>query len=671
MRNGFRVLIATSLLLGASLVQALGLGEPSVKSFLNQPLEVEIELLSLTMAEAESVTARLASLEDYQRVGIGQLRLSVPLSFSVFATSARTFVLVESSEAVHDPVVQLLLDVRWSGGRLLKEYTIFLDPPTLDLAPPRISRQAPAAIEEPPGRVETTPPETRPVTAPRPSAVPGIDTSGEIYGPVQGGETLWRIASNWVIGSGYSINQAMISIALANPQAFRNGNINRLQRGALLRLPDGTEVGRISRAEATQEVADQIDAWRRNIPLSQPPPVVSEAGSDIDAAADVDTGEVIDADAGVQPDTTAQVAPPQLPAARLELLASELDRDDRFGGDITSREEQRAQLSLVQELLHRAETAMRKSLGGNEALVKEIEELRATVLELSRIINLNDADLAALAARTRAARSRDKDDAPEGRDDLRAQGREIGDDQDAGVAGSQTTADIPVLTGPSAVTASDGRSTPSWWEQTWFIVTLAGMLLAGIVLLLRRGTRIGPADYGQRSLADALIEEEEEHVDYSAADIPGVEPETAEDDLSTLTEEAENILKSLEEENLEERRQDPDSIYEVQTQPDEITVEEDGTTVSTLNMDEDELSEFLAEKRTQKTDAVEADEGGDEDQEDGRTPETEDAMESRLDQAIACIESEDHDKARVLLEEVQESGDEQQQEKAKKLLDKL
>ena len=73
MRNGFRALIIISLVLCSSAAHALGLGEPSVKSFLNQTLEVEIELLSLTTAEAESVTARLASLEDYQRVGIAQM----------------------------------------------------------------------------------------------------------------------------------------------------------------------------------------------------------------------------------------------------------------------------------------------------------------------------------------------------------------------------------------------------------------------------------------------------------------------------------------------------------------------------------------------------------------------------------------------------------------------
>ena len=166
MRNGFRALVIIPLLLFSSAALALGLGKPSVKSFLNQPLEVEIELLGISPAETESVTARLATLRDYQRVGIGQLRLSVPLNFTVFATSNRAFILIESTEPVREPVIQLLLDVSWSRGRLLKEYTLFLDPPTVAIAPPRIIRQPPPQIIRQPEPEVTAAPETaQPETA--------------------------------------------------------------------------------------------------------------------------------------------------------------------------------------------------------------------------------------------------------------------------------------------------------------------------------------------------------------------------------------------------------------------------------------------------------------------------------------------------------------------------
>ena len=664
MRNGFRALIFTFLVLCSGGVQALGLGEPSVKSFLNQPLEVEIELLSLTTAEAESVIARLASVEDYQRIGSAQMRLSVPLNFTVFATSARTFILVESSDPVHDPVVQLLLDVNWSGGRLLKEYTLFLDPPTIDLAPPRVSLQ-PRTEPEPDQQPAQAQPQQS--EAPRQASAPRIVTSADSYGPVQSGETLWRIATDWIAGSGYTVNQAMVTIALANPQAFRNGNINRMQRGEVLRMPEQGEVGRISRGEANRTVTEHTDAWRRNIPLTAPPPVVSDAGTDADRAADSVEDADIASDAA-ESEATPEVSAPQLPQARLELVPTEVDVDDFLSGQATADSERRAQLSLVQELLHRAETAMRTGDGENEALAAEIENLRATVLELSRAMNIDDQDLATLAARTRETRNQAKDESQDSVDDLFAEAQGIVDDQGVADDVGDDAADEPQ---PAEAAEIDDTPAPSWWEQTWFIALLGAILLIGIVMLLRRGAKASPGDYGQRSLADALIEEEEEHVDYSAADIPGVEPETADDDLSTLTEEAENILKALEEENQEERGDDPESIYEPPVEEEDFTVEIDGTTVSTINVDEDELAQLMAENRSEDEDAGEPEDGSGDEQAEDEVPEGEDAMESKLDLAIAYIESDDKDKARELLTEVEEGGDKDQKAMAKKLLTKF
>ena len=128
------------LLFAAPQAFAIGLGDAEVRSYLNQPLLVRIQLLSSSGEELGSVTAGLASADDFEMMGLRQ-GISVPLHFDVHADSGNAYIDVSSRLAITDPVVQLVLEVRWSGGRMLREYTMFLDPPTFaSQAPqPRVS----------------------------------------------------------------------------------------------------------------------------------------------------------------------------------------------------------------------------------------------------------------------------------------------------------------------------------------------------------------------------------------------------------------------------------------------------------------------------------------------------------------------------------------------------
>jgi pilus assembly protein FimV len=108
---------------------ALGLGDAQVRSYLNQPLLAQIELVSTSGEELGSVTAGMASAEDFEMMGLS-LGISVPLHFEVYFDANEAYILVSSRLAITDPVVQLVLEVRWSGGRMLREYTLFIDPPT-------------------------------------------------------------------------------------------------------------------------------------------------------------------------------------------------------------------------------------------------------------------------------------------------------------------------------------------------------------------------------------------------------------------------------------------------------------------------------------------------------------------------------------------------------------
>src|SRR5690625_5650349 len=117
-------------------LQALGLGEARVESWLGQPLDVTVGLLDVDRDEAESVRVVPASLADFERLGIPSEALGLGLEVEVDRRATPPQVRVRSRHSANDPIVRLLLDARWANGRVLREYTLFLDPPVIDSAPP-------------------------------------------------------------------------------------------------------------------------------------------------------------------------------------------------------------------------------------------------------------------------------------------------------------------------------------------------------------------------------------------------------------------------------------------------------------------------------------------------------------------------------------------------------
>ena len=135
---------------------ALGLGGAVVESYLDQPLNVRVELISKTEAELQSITAGLASAEDFELLGLSRSAITVPLEFEVVIDVDQPYVRVTSDLRINEPVVQVLVEIVWSSGRMLREYTLFLDPPTIDSpAPPVMIKPAP--VKAPPVESKTPP----------------------------------------------------------------------------------------------------------------------------------------------------------------------------------------------------------------------------------------------------------------------------------------------------------------------------------------------------------------------------------------------------------------------------------------------------------------------------------------------------------------------------------
>jgi pilus assembly protein FimV len=274
----------------ASDIWALGLGDIRLSSALNEPLRAEIELLSATPEELNNIKIQLASAETFNRYGIDRPLFLTRLQFEV-SKSGRAegnVIRVTSVDPIREPFVTFLVEASWARGRLLREYTLLLDPPTF--APPPVAqapqavtaptRSAPAdsgQIERPPVSLpaepepepevepEYAPPAAGPRTTPPVSSEPAEEprpfdeTAGDEV-LVQRGDTLWGIAQRVRPDSRLSMNQTMLAIFEANPEAFA-GNINVMSAGASLRIPSADEIYRISRGDAEAEVSRQHESW--------------------------------------------------------------------------------------------------------------------------------------------------------------------------------------------------------------------------------------------------------------------------------------------------------------------------------------------------------------------------------------------------------------------------
>lgn len=328
MINKLRSALAIALIAAAGPAAALGLGQIQVKSRLDQPLLAEIQIISNDPGELEQLQARLASPETFRRVGLEPPSgITADLQFSV-ALDARgnPVIRVTSSTPVSQPLVSFLVEVEWGQGRLVREYSALLDTPRTVAAPAQPPIQAPIVappntiqqpVIAPPPAVAVTPeplPEEAPAVAqappppappaalePEPAAAaiadapdqapvatqaPSVAEPGNVN--VQSGDTLAKIAGALDASRDYTLDQTMLALLRANPEAFIHDNINLLKQGAVLRVPTSGEVAQYSQAEAAAVVRDHVDQWRvLRQPAPQPAAVVS---SDRDRAPQATTG---------------------------------------------------------------------------------------------------------------------------------------------------------------------------------------------------------------------------------------------------------------------------------------------------------------------------------------------------------------------------------------------
>jgi pilus assembly protein FimV len=269
------VAVASALLF--SNAYAAGLGKLTVLSSLGQPLRAEIELTSVSKDEAGTLAAKLASADAFRQANIDYHSALMSLRFAVEQRGERQFIRVTSGQPLNEPFVDMLLELSGPNGRLIREYTFLLDPP--DLRTTQSAQIAPAPLPE--STVSRTPQpiiQTEPapqaasesVTKPRQEGASGVvkpgrqsRSSAEARGEtnkgeyrVRNGDYLARIASQ-MKPSGVSLDQMLVALYQANPDAFVGNNMNRLKAGQILSVPNAETAHSISGAEARGVIVAQ------------------------------------------------------------------------------------------------------------------------------------------------------------------------------------------------------------------------------------------------------------------------------------------------------------------------------------------------------------------------------------------------------------------------------
>ena len=400
MKRPLQLPLAIALALGATNVLALGLGPVHVKSKLNQPLDAEIPVIEGAAHDADGLLVTLAGADDFERVGLSRSRLGVPLEFTVVKNAQGGLVIkVTSKEPVRAPYLDFLVEANWTKGRLLREYTVLLDPPVMA---PATGRATTTALAESPGTV-TVAKHTQPTQSVKPAAAAAAVkappaavkpvreaaaaskvSKGE-YGPVEAGQTLSEVARATREGTGASVNQMMMALLKSNPNAFYKDNINALKRGAILRVPAADEIKAIgSASDAAAQVHAQVEDWRGG---RAAPTLVADAGSKSPAPTVAVPAKSAKAAAASskQASERLELVPPKTGKDSMAMA----DKPGRGAGSPAATGELKSELARTKEAL----TAREQETGELKSKVKELEGLTG---KNDRLINLKDSEIADL-----------------------------------------------------------------------------------------------------------------------------------------------------------------------------------------------------------------------------------------------------------------------------------
>ncbi len=263
---------------------ALSLGRITVQSALGEPLRAEIEVPDINAEEASSLKTSVASPQAFAAAGLEYNAAIANLQASLQRRAdGRAYIRLTSDRPVNDPFVDMIIEASWSSGRILRDYTMLFDPPvsrrpaattatlpqTSSAPNPGFARPQPPVASEP-SRVIAPSRPAAPNTPARPAVAAQPEDAKRVV--VKAGDTAGKIAAN-TKPAGVSLDQMLVALLRANPDAFVRSNINRIRAGAVLDVPGTEQAQALSAAEATQTVIAQskdFNEFRRSLATNAP-----------------------------------------------------------------------------------------------------------------------------------------------------------------------------------------------------------------------------------------------------------------------------------------------------------------------------------------------------------------------------------------------------------------
>ena len=385
----------------------LGLGEIEVSSALNQKLNANIELLSATPEDTETIIVKLASRKEFSRAGLDRPYLLNDLRFKSEVIDGVPHIKVTSSSPIREPFLNFLVEIDWPNGHLLREYTVLLDPPVFmtQLASPAPAAQGGASDStgfrpSSSGSTNVVPVVTPGVVAsPRPAAgsvapapqaqqqaqpqamaqtyvpAPYVQQQVTINQPpgsyrVKSGDTAWSLANAMMPDQSITVEQMMIAMLRSNPESFIGENINGLKRGYILRVPDYNEIVSVNPDEARALVREQAALWRQyQQTQAGGQPSSAMPADEMGGSAYSDDGAVVSGEDD----------------AYLEIVSAGSGTSTMSGKDPTqmSAQELRAELALARE---RVETERVEK----EALQQRIDSLEQNLSDMKGMLSIED-----------------------------------------------------------------------------------------------------------------------------------------------------------------------------------------------------------------------------------------------------------------------------------------
>jgi pilus assembly protein FimV len=357
---------------------AAGLGKLTVLSPLGQPLNAEIEIVSLQPGEEDGLTARLASPEAFKQAGIEYNVVLSSTRFAIERRAGRPVLKVTSTAPVNEPFLDLLVELQWNTGRLVREYTFLLDPveykgpAAVAAAPapaPQPQAQAPAEPAAPPAAepAKPAPLESQPIPATPAPAAPAAPAEKKTY-EVKKGDTLGKIARE-NLAPGVTLDQMLIAIFRANQDAFIRDNINLVRAGRILNIPDdaGTTVDNEEARRVVKTHQSEFTAYRNR--LAAAPAAADGSAGQREVAGRIEPKPAAPAPADKQDQLRLSKADPAKPGAPGARAAQE---DDRVARERALKEAQSRQAELEKNV-----TDLQKLLELKNQQLAELEKKAA------------------------------------------------------------------------------------------------------------------------------------------------------------------------------------------------------------------------------------------------------------------------------------------------------